>query len=143
MKDKKFKSLSHMAAGYEVYRDGGELSKGYKPDFVLKKANNFIIMECDTGTTRKGFIGGLIKAAKFLTGNKTGILIFIIKEKKNTRIAQIHSHLIEYFHWIKPLTNLESVYLLKVEDYCIDEKPIEILGNDFITNSKCIKLIVA
>jgi hypothetical protein len=80
--DKIFKNLLHSYAEYEPFLKGGQLEDGYKPDFVLRNHNDFIILESETSTSRKSFVGGMIKAAHFLQQERTGILIFIIKTKR-------------------------------------------------------------
>src|SRR6266498_1828727 len=112
MKDNFFKKLIHSADKYEIVKTGSQLDKGYKPDAVLQRKNEFIIMECDTGTSRKGYLGAMIKAAKFLANEKKGILVLVIKEKDNTKVHQIYEHLKDYYDWIKPLTNLKAIYLI-------------------------------
>ena len=107
MKDSLFKQLSHSAEGYAVLNSGGQLTKGYKPDTVLQKENEYIIMECDTGTSRKGYLGSMLKAARFMTNEKNGILILVIKEKPNTTVKQIAEHLREYLAWLKRLPTCE------------------------------------
>jgi hypothetical protein len=138
MQDSLFKNLLHNADGYQIISNGQEIDKGYKPDVVLKNEDDYIIMECDTNTTRKGYIGGMVKAAKYLSGNKKGIAVFVIKEKNNTTVKQIHSHLIPYFEWIKQLTNLRAVYLISTEAYCPFDKPLGLFGSDFMNQAKAI-----
>ena len=132
MKDNVFKSLIHLADDYEIIKRGSQLVKGYKPDIVLQRGNEFIIMECDTGTSRKGYLGGMIKAAKFLTNEKSGILIYVIKEKDNTTVLQIYEHLKEYYDWIKQLTNLKDIYIVSSTKYCPFDAPLKILSREFI-----------
>jgi hypothetical protein len=117
MKDKAFKKLAHYADNFELISNGREIAEGYKPDAMLRSGNSHIIMECDTSTTRKGFVGGMVKAAKYLTGDKKGVLVVVLKEKDNTTVKQIHAHLQPYFNWIKPLTNLEAVYVIASDHY--------------------------
>ncbi len=131
MKDKLFKNLLHNADGYLILNSGGQLVKGYKPDTVLQKDNDYIIMECDTGTSRKGYLGAMMKAARFLSNEKNGILILVIKEKRNTTVKQIAEHLREYLKWLKPLTNLRTVYLIETTKYCPDKIPVKILSTAF------------
>jgi hypothetical protein len=131
MKDNFFKKLSHNAKGYLLVNSGGQLTKGYKPDIVLNKGNEYIIMECDTGTSRKGYLGAMLKAARFLTNENEGMLILVIKEKTNTTVKQIAAHLQEYLTWLQPLTNLRIVYLIKITQYCTDKIPIKILSEAF------------
>jgi hypothetical protein len=138
MLDALFKNLSHNAGGYKIISQGQEIDKGYKPDVVLKNEDGYIIMECDTSTTRKGYIGGMVKAAKYLSGDKKGIAVFVIKEKANTKVRQIYAHLIPYFEWIMPLTNLQAVYLISTDAYCPIDRPVVLLGTDFIEQAKAI-----
>lgn len=139
MKDSLFKQLSHSADGFKVLNSGGQLVKGYKPDTVLQKGNEYIIMECDTGTSRKGYLGAMLKAAKFLTNEKNGKLILVIKEKPNTTVKQIAEHLREYLSWLKPLTNLRVVYLIETTKYCPDKIPLQILSSEFESSAIMIK----
>lgn len=139
MKDKLFKNLLHSAEGYAIFNSGGQLTKGYKPDTVLKCGEDYIIMECDTGTSRKGYLGAMLKAAKFLTNEKSGILILIIKEKPNTTVKQIAGHLREYLAWLKPLTNLRIVYLIETTKYCPDKIPLQLLSSEFENSAIMIK----
>lgn len=131
MKDKVFKNLLHNAEGYSVLNSGGQLVKGYKPDTVLQKGNEYIIMECDTGTSRKGYLGAMLKAARFLSNERKGILVLVIKEKSNTTVKQIAEHLREYLAWLKPLTNLRIVYLIETTKYCPDKIPLQLLSTEF------------
>lgn len=135
MKDKLFKNLLHSADGYTVLNSGGQLTKGYKPDTVLQKKNEYIIMECDTGTSRKGYLGAMLKAAKYLTNERNGVLILVIKEKPNTTVKQIAEHLQEYLAWLMPLTNLRLVYLIETIKYCPEKIPLKILSSDFIRDA--------
>ena len=131
MKDKLFKNLLHNAKGYSILKPGGQLVKGYKPDTVLQKGNEYIIMECDTGTSRKGYFFAMLKAARFLIKEKSGVLILVIKEKPNTTVKQIAEHLREYLTWLKPLTNLRVVCLIETTKYCPDKIPLKLLSSEF------------
>ncbi len=117
MKDKDFKSLIHTPVNYNIYNKGGEVEPGYKPDYVLKKENEYIILESENCSSRKTFVGGLIKAAHFLQGEKSGVLIFVIVPKENTKTSSIANHLKQYFNWIQSLTNLKEVYVIDSLDY--------------------------
>jgi hypothetical protein len=48
MKDAVFKSLKHSCSGFEPFKKGGEVEKGYKPDYVLRNDNDYILMECES-----------------------------------------------------------------------------------------------
>jgi hypothetical protein len=141
MEDRIFKNLLHNADNFEIISTGQEITKGYKPDIVLQNGDDYIIMECDTNTTRKGYIGGMVKAAKYLSGKKKGIAIFVIKEKKNTTVNQIYAHLTPYFEWIEPLTNLRAVYIISTDTYCALNTPLKILDTVFMTEAKAIRRI--
>lgn len=142
MKDNIFKGLVHAADNYAIVATGQEIAKGYMPDAVLQNGNNYIIMECDTSTTRKGYIGGMIKAAKYLTGAKKGIVVIVLKEKKNTTVKQIHAHLQPYFEWIEPLTNLQAVYVIATDKYCIADTPLKLLDEEFMAHAKTITRVI-
>lgn len=139
MKDKLFNNLSHSAEGYAILNSGGQLTKGYKPDTVLQKRNEYIIMEFDTGTSRKGYLGAMLKASKYLTNEKNGVLILVIKEKPNTTVKQIAEHLREYLIWLKPLTNLRVIYLIETTKYCPDKIPLKLLSLEFESSAIMIK----
>ena len=117
MKDFDFKRLNHKFKNYNITLRGGKLADGYKPDMVLCLGESYIILECENGTSRKHFIGGLLKAAKFLTGDKEGILVYVILIKKNTTERQIAKHLRPYLDWISSLTSLREVYIISDEKY--------------------------
>jgi len=135
MKDREFKDLKHFAKDFKFYLNGQELMNGYKPDLVLKKEEEYIILESEVSTSRKGYIGGMVKAAKFLSHEKRGILIYVIELKKNATPSQISKHLEQYLYWIKELTNLKDVYIISDIDYCTESTPIEILSTEFINKS--------
>lgn len=142
MKDSLFKKLQHNAENFKIISTGREITKGYKPDVVLRNCDDYIIMECDTSSTRKGYVGGMIKAAKYLTGKKKGIVVFVIKEKKNTTVKQIHSHLSSYFEWIAPITNLSAVYLISMQEYSTADTPLKLLDTIFVQQAKALKRII-
>lgn len=138
MLDKKFKKLFHNGNQYDIIHRGSEIMPGYKPDVVLKKGDyNYILLESEHGTSRKHFLGGMLKAAKFLTGNKFGKLIFVIKTKDNTTVENISKHLYPYLVWISGLTNLNEVYVIEDNVYCnTGKRPLLIFGKDFLKFSK-------
>lgn len=133
MLDADFKRLRHSYQNYELVSTGGELIKGYKPDVVLKKENNYLILESEHSTSRKHILGGMIKAAKFLSNNEVGRLVFVLQVKKNTTVQQIQNHLSDYLIWIKPLSNLRDVYIIADVEYCKDKSsmPLELFCDEF------------
>ena len=129
--DKKFKELNHTFKGYTKYLCGQSLEPGYKPDYVLKKGNEYLILESENSSSRKTFVGGMIKAAHFLQNKKRGILIFVIVPKVNTKASSIAAHLKTYFTWIKPHTNLKSVYVIEASHYFKDDVLLDLICEDF------------
>lgn len=132
MKDRQFKDAPHIYRDYTMLKDGQELTAGYKPDYVLASAKDYVILESERNTSRKGFVGGMIKAAKFLQTPKSGFLVYVIQEKDNTTVSQIASHLVAYFNWIKPLTNLRKVYVISVDEYYQHGNCLEIESQAFL-----------
>lgn len=120
IKDKVFKSLKHSYKGYKKFKAGEALEQGYKPDYVLKKGNDYIILESENSSSRKTFVGGLIKAAHFFQNEKTGLLIFVIVPKKNTKGSSIAKHLKLYLNWLQEKTNLKDVYVIEASKYYND-----------------------
>lgn len=139
MKDKDFKQIKHSLSGFLMFKNGGDLEEGYRPDYVLSNSKGmYIIMESEKATSRKHIIGGLLKAAHFLRNDKSGILIIVLEEKGNTKKEQIHRQVNRYFNWLKKLTNLKSVYIITDLDYCFDNKnPIKIFSRAFNKKAIC------
>ena len=133
--DRIFKSLEHVYKDYKKYLNGQELEKGYKPDYVLKKKNQFVILESENNSSRKMYVGGMIKAAHFLKDEKSGILIYVIKHRNNTKPISIANHLRKYFEWIKDKTNLQEIYVIDTETYLTDDKVLPLDCEDFNLNS--------
>src|SRR5436190_21098252 len=129
--DKIFKNLIHAYKGYEVFLKGNALEQGYKPDYVLKKGDDYIILESENSSSRKTFVGGMIKAAHFLQDKKTGILIFVMVPKKNTKVVSITNHLIPYFKWVKQKTNLREIFVIEAKIYFNKQIVLAIDGKDF------------
>ena len=117
--DKLFKALNHSFIDFEKFRDGQTLEPGYKPDYVLKNQNQneYIILESENSSSRKTFVGGMIKAAHYLQNEKTGKLIFVIVPKDNTKVTSIANHLKPYLKWIQTQTNLKEVFVIDAAEY--------------------------
>lgn len=133
--DKIFKSIVHCCDGFEKFSNGQQVEKGYKPDFVLRKGNEYIIFESENSSSRKMYVGGMLKAAHFLQNQKTGILIFVITPKVNTKVSSIANHLKPYFDWIKDKTNLYGVYVIGAKGYYIEGQPLSICSDEFINSA--------
>ena len=130
--DQQFKSLPHKAQGYDTWRNWQEIIPGYKPDYVLKGDNRYIILESENNTNRKMFVGCLMKAAYFLQEERTGFLVIVLHESDNTKINQIRDHLKPYFQWIKRahLTNMSQVLLIRDEDYKVTDNECLGIGSE-------------
>jgi hypothetical protein len=131
--DRDFKKLIHSCKGYDKHLKGEEIESGYKPDFVLRKGNDFLILESENSSNRKTFVGGMIKAAHYLQDERSGTLVFIMVPKDNTTAKQITEQLRTYFNWIKDKTNLREVYVIEAGQYYLDDRLLELLGADFNT----------
>ena len=136
--DRVFKSIEHSFKGYKKYSDGQQVEVGYKPDYVLVKGNDYIILESENSSSRKMYVGGMIKAAHFLRDNRMGILVFVIKPKKNTKVSSIAKHLSPYFKWLEGRTKLKSVYVIDGAKYYSNNVVLEIGGQAF--NDMAIKV---
>ena len=130
--DKIFKDLVHTCRGYKMHSNGSPVEAGYQPDYVLKKANDYIILECENSSSRKTFVGGLIKAAHFLRGDNTGILIFVLVKRKNVTATAIANHLTTYLNWIKDKTNLREVYVIETTEYYQNDITLKIKSKQFL-----------
>ena len=134
MKDTAFKNLNHRSSGYEIERIS---FPHYKPDVVLSKGNEYIILESERNSNRKTYIGGLVKACRFMDGDKSGILVFVMREYENTKATSIQAQLRMYFQWLQSLgqINLTQVFVITHEQYCPGTEPIELLSDDFNTEA--------
>jgi hypothetical protein len=136
MLDSAFKQLQHKYLDFKIIHRGSELATGYKPDVVLQKDNQYIILESEHSTNRKTFLGGFLKAANFLTGNKHGFLVFVLKIQDNTNEDQISLHLGQYLNFISAITNLKEVYVISDENYCQGDQPCVIKGVEFLKSAR-------
>lgn len=137
--DKDFKSLKHKSKGYDVFLQGGDAESGYRPDYVLKRDNEYIILESENATSRKTFVGGMLKAAHFLTGSNFGILIYVITPKENTKVSSIKEQIRIYFDYIREITNLQKIYVIEADKYIMNGDAISIDSEEFKKLSVCIE----
>lgn len=80
--DKLFKVLLHCCKGYSNHLNGQEIELGYKPDFVLRKGNDFFIFEGENSSSRKTFVGGMMKAAHYLQGDSLEDLFSLLSPRR-------------------------------------------------------------
>ncbi len=116
------------------FSNGKSIYKNYIPDCVLKKENEYIILEHETEPNRKPILANILKAAVFLQNEKSEILINVITPKRKSSLKSYVNHSEEYFQWLKEKSNLKAVYFILMEDYCTNGI-IEINGKLFIEKS--------
>ncbi|WP_041258208.1 hypothetical protein [Fibrella aestuarina] len=131
IRDKVFKTLLHSHSGYKILYTGQELEAGYKPDCVLVKDSDYIILESEGATNRKVYVGGMVKAAHFLQNDRSGKLIFVLSPTKNTKSETIARHLKPYLNWLDGKTNLRDVYVIDDDKYYSEANLIALDGSDF------------
>ena len=71
--DRDFKALTHRCRSYKMHTNGGDLEKGYRPDYVLRKLDDFVILESENSSSRKTYVGAMAKAAHYLRNEKPGV----------------------------------------------------------------------
>jgi hypothetical protein len=114
-----------------MFMNGQTIGEGYKPDFVLKRGNEYIIFESENSTSRKTYVGGMMKAAYFLQGNRKGKLVFVIVPRANTKASSIAAHLVKYLTWIEGKTNLKDVYVVEASHYYANDVVLEVCSKEF------------
>ena len=138
MTDGEFKILNHSAKGFEKFSDGKQIQKNFSPDSVLKKDDEYILIEHETEPNRKTIVADVFKAAYFLQENKKGILVIAMTPKGKSSFESYPNHVIPYFQWLKQRTNLTEVFFIREKDYCLNGKALEINGAEF--RKKCTSL---
>lgn len=85
-----------------IVNDGEFVADGYKPDRVYTRNGVTWIIEIESSTSRKGFIGGYLKAQKYFDDNgiSKGRMLFIINEAKRNLDA-VGNQISQYHHWLK------------------------------------------
>lgn len=66
--------------------DGETVAFGYRPDCVYRRDSSYWIIEIEASTNRKSYLGGYLKAQKYLhESGRSGNLLFIIKRSDQSR----------------------------------------------------------
>lgn len=138
MKDADFKILNHNAKGYSKFSNGKEIESNYRPDYVLRKGNDYILIEHETEPNRKTIVADIIKAAHFLQGERKGYLVIVITPKRNSSLQSYPKHVNSYLVWVNDKTNLKEVYFISEADYFKNGNILEINSKQF--NDLCIKV---
>lgn len=138
MKDADFKILKHYSKGFTKHSEGKTIEKNYSPDVSLKNKNNYILIEHETEPNRKTIVADVIKAAHFLQGIRTGILVVVMTPKGKSSLKSYPNHVKPYLIWVKDQTNLKEVYFLSEADYYQNGNILEINSKQF--NDLSIKI---
>ena len=131
MKDADFKILSHYAKGYVKHSNGKTIEKNYSPDVSLKNQDRYILIEHESEPNRKTIVADMIKAAHFLQGNKTGILVIVLTPKGTSSLESYPKHIKQYLAWVKDKTNLKEVYFISETDYHQNDRVLKINSEKF------------
>ena len=141
MKDKEFKSLSHVYGAYAFNSCGSAVDKGYRPDLTVKDENENIIFifENERKSKRKAFVGDLVKAYKYCDESKNeATLIIVLEEDEKRTVSNISNHLKIYFDWLKMKDNfksyLKNVIIISDIQYQNSIKNNEPIGSSTIFN---------
>src|SRR4051794_14416034 len=81
--------------------NGGRVAFGYKPDLVYELGKATWIVELESSTSRKGYLGAYIKAQKYIHGQcgGRGSLLFVINESR-CESETIKNQLQHYHDWL-------------------------------------------
>lgn len=87
--------------GSILIKDGGQVATGYKPDRVYEHNGEFWVVEIESSTSRKGFIGGYLKAQKYFHEEHEGLgkLLFVINERKRN-LHSVSEQVKQYHLWL-------------------------------------------
>jgi hypothetical protein len=115
MKDSHFKRINHVTpCGHRIATTGQSVQQGYgyKPDITIVDAENKVsfILESETKTDRKAFLGDIVKASVYAKEAKCmPELIIVMHVFSNTTVKQISEHLAPYVAWLSD--NLDGLCL--------------------------------
>lgn len=131
MKDNEFKLLGHSSKGYSPFSHGCQIEKNYSPDFTLIKKNDYILLEHESEPNRKTIVADMFKAAHFLQGSKTGILVVVMTPKGKSSLESYPKHIQVYLNWIADKSNLKTVYFISETEYASNGQCISIDSDTF------------
>lgn len=117
--------------------DGGFVSEGYKPDRAYRRNNLTRVLELESSTSRKGFIGGYLKAQEYFQnycGGK-GRLVFIINRNKKN-LYPIGDQLSLYHEWLRENgIHVQPTYLMYDEPLgSLTRERVEVLSGRFLSH---------
>jgi hypothetical protein len=142
MKDSEFKTISHSCDGYEKHTCGNAIQKNYSPDYVLKRGNEYIIIEHETEPNRKTIIADIFKAAFFLKDDYKGFLIIVMTPKGTSSFESYPKHALPYYKWLKDKTNLKEVIFVHESQYFKDKTVLVINEEEFTLKSTSLNFML-
>jgi hypothetical protein len=91
------------SAVWPVHKNGGELQKGYKPDRVYKRGSQWVIVEIEAHTSRKGFIGGAVKAAMYFDKEsiERGKFVYIVSQRNFKNLDALKGQMEPVLDWLE------------------------------------------
>ncbi len=139
MRDKDFKNLEHKSENYFPFSSGKIIpNTKYAPDYSLTNHNGeYLILENENLPNRKPILANILKAGIFLSNERKGILVIVIKPKSS--LVSYIKNSIEYFNWIRIRTNLIDVFFIDNDKYIKNNRPIQLLSKEFLENSISLK----
>jgi len=138
MEDSDFKSLAHVApVGAVIDTRGCEVIDGYKPDVTVLDGDGkpTFILECETKTDRKAFLGDLVKADRYAYScDASPSLVIVMQVKENTTVSQIGRHLEPYATWLDARMDgglrLRGIFVISDDEYLNSVNSQEPLGSE-------------
>jgi hypothetical protein len=124
MHETELRSLLESVATDASYTYRQQIASGYKPDVVVRDTDGRLsaIIECETTTSRKAFLGDLLKAEKYASDDGVHpTLLIVLQEKENTTVEQIANHISNYSTWLAGLEGgtlqLRNVLVISDHDF--------------------------
>lgn len=131
MRDSDFKALKHCCDDFVLYSNGSAINKNYSPDCVLKRHDEYVIIEHETEPNRKTVVADIFKAAYFLQGKKEGVLVIVMTPKGTSSFESYPKHSLPYFEWLSERTNLRDVYFIQESLYFKEENVLTVRSDVF------------
>ena len=147
LKDSDFKNFPHkLPKGSKIYSRGENISTigNYRPDIsIINNNESYLILESESKSDRKAFIGAIVHAFKFADEKKLNInLIIIMKETGNqTTTKQVSNNIKPYYEWLNSIANikLDGVFIISDTEYINSSSNDEILLSENF-KKRCITL---
>lgn len=125
--------------GCRLDNDGGQVADGYKPDRVYIRRGLCWIVEFESSTSRKGFIGGYLKAQKYLgeVHGGNGALVFVINENKRN-LKPVARQIAQYHNWLKEHgISVQPTYLMYDSTVIeLRKRDVSLFSHHFLTSAE-------